>query len=577
MWKIPFEARGMRLEGKGLSSALPAGSREYLQCEFKVDDRWEEMAKTAVFCHPGAPETGVAVLLDEQNCCVIPEKLVAGPGQLLVGLVGVLGEQRITTNPVKLRLTRGTPCRGWESAELPELVLYHQLLEQVKAHRQETGEAVREFRAYQETGEQNAALAAENARISQQAAEVAEAALRDLENLRGPKGEKGDTGPQGPKGEPGEKGEPGTSGEKGEKGDAFTYADFTPEQLAALRGEQGPKGDKGEPGERGPAGARGPEGKQGPQGEAGPRGPQGNAFAFEDFTLAQLERIRGEKGDAFTYQDFTAEQLEGLRGPKGEQGPRGEKGDKGDAFTYIDFTLEQLAALQGPKGEKGDRGEKGDPGEQGRPLTFGDLTANQILSLKGEQGLRGEQGPKGEKGDPGEKGEKGDPFVYGDFSEEQLAGLRGPKGEPGEKGEDGAVGPQGEAGPQGPKGETGPMGEPVTVNGKTGASIELTAQDVGAEPLGAVTSAMARVGGLVLLSGGWEKKADGLYYQELPLEGLTAAHRVDFDLEYALEQRLGAAIRPCNQNGRLLAVTAQQPEETLTVQYTLILTKEAAE
>lgn len=43
----------------------------------------------------------------------------------------------------------------------------------------------------------------------------------------------------------------------GPKGDAFTYADFTPEQLKALKGEQGPagadgvKGDKGDPGQDG--------------------------------------------------------------------------------------------------------------------------------------------------------------------------------------------------------------------------------------------------------------------------------------------------------------------------------------
>ena len=63
----------------------------------------------------------------------------------------------------------------------------------------------------------------------------------------GPQGEKGDTGPQGPQGPQGEKGEPGQQGEKGE---AFTYDDFTPEQLEALKG---PKGDTGDPGPQGSA------------------------------------------------------------------------------------------------------------------------------------------------------------------------------------------------------------------------------------------------------------------------------------------------------------------------------------
>lgn len=44
---------------------------------------------------------------------------------------------------------------------------------------------------------------------------------------------------------PGAQGLPGEQGLKGDKGDPFTYADFTAEQLAALKG---PKGDKGEDG-----------------------------------------------------------------------------------------------------------------------------------------------------------------------------------------------------------------------------------------------------------------------------------------------------------------------------------------
>lgn len=69
------------------------------------------------------------------------------------------------------------------------------------------------------------------------------------------KGEKGETGKTGPQGEPGPQGIPGENGEQGPigpegkqgiqgiqgpKGEPFTYEDFTPEQLAALKG---PKGD----------------------------------------------------------------------------------------------------------------------------------------------------------------------------------------------------------------------------------------------------------------------------------------------------------------------------------------------
>ena len=51
--------------------------------------------------------------------------------------------------------------------------------------------------------------------------------------LKGPKGDKGDKGDKGP---------------KGEKGDAFTYSDFTAEQLASLKGEKGDPGAAGKDG-----------------------------------------------------------------------------------------------------------------------------------------------------------------------------------------------------------------------------------------------------------------------------------------------------------------------------------------
>ena len=130
-------------------------------------------------------------------------------------------------------------------------------------------------------------------------------------------GAKGDTGPQGPKGDTGETGEQGPKGDtgaKGDKGDAFTYADFTTEQLAALKGEKGDKGDTGATGPKGETGEVGPEGPQGPQG------------------------IQGEKGDT---------------GATGPQGPQGEKGDKGDA------------GPQGPQGETGPQGPQGEQGVQG--------------------------------------------------------------------------------------------------------------------------------------------------------------------------------------------------------------------
>ena len=71
---------------------------------------------------------------------------------------------------------------------------------------------------------------------------------RGPQGEKGEKGEKGDIGPQGPRGE---------TGPQGEKGDPFTYADFTAEQLAALKGEKGDTGPQGLKGDTGQKGADG--------------------------------------------------------------------------------------------------------------------------------------------------------------------------------------------------------------------------------------------------------------------------------------------------------------------------------
>ena len=99
---------------------------------------------------------------------------------------------------------------------------------------------------------------------------------------------------------------------KGEKGDPFTYDDFTPEQLLALKGENGIDGksayqlavEKGFvgteaewvaslKGETGPIGPQGEVGPQGLKGETGATGPQG---------------IQGPKGDSYqiTEADYAA-------------------------------------------------------------------------------------------------------------------------------------------------------------------------------------------------------------------------------------------------------------------------------
>ena len=59
--------------------------------------------------------------------------------------------------------------------------------------------------------------------------------IQGIQGIQGEKGEKGDTGATGLQGIQGIQGVKGDNGDKGDKGDAFTYADFTPTQIAELQ------------------------------------------------------------------------------------------------------------------------------------------------------------------------------------------------------------------------------------------------------------------------------------------------------------------------------------------------------
>lgn len=91
---------------------------------------------------------------------------------------------------------------------------------------------------------------------------------------------------------------------KGDKGDAFTYEDFTPEQLEALRGpqgvpgiqgEQGEQGIQGIPGERGPQGEPGQDGKDGADGKDGKDGKDG-VILYPVFNVTADMHLESEEG-----------------------------------------------------------------------------------------------------------------------------------------------------------------------------------------------------------------------------------------------------------------------------------------
>lgn len=181
----------------------------------------------------------------------------------------------------------------------------------------------------------------------------------------------------------------GSVGPKGDKGDAFTYEDFTPEQLEALRGPRGYQGEQGPQGEQGIQGIQGPQGIQGETGPQGEQGPKGNATVVLDFygdesysldwfiehtakgyvlDLRYVKNIDEVKvGDICIVNGTVSDQAYANCTYSGiatsiETSRRqvtlkcngdfryAQKGEKGDPFRYQDFTPAQLESLKGPQG-----------------------------------------------------------------------------------------------------------------------------------------------------------------------------------------------------------------------------------
>ena len=236
----------------------------------------------------------------------------------------------------------------------------------------------------------------------------------------------------------------------------------------------GIKGDKGEKGDIGTTGVTGPAGVQGPQGETGQVfAPSISNDGVLSWTLGASEivpdsrNIKGPQGIQGVQGTQGAQGIQGIAGATGAQGPQGATGATGAAgadgqsFT-VHGRYNTLLALQTdhPTGTDGDAWAVGSIADNDVYVwDVTDSTWKNIGPIVGPQGAQGVQGIQGAKGDTGAQGAQG------------AQGIQGI---------------QGEQGIQGPEGAQGPKGDPTTVNGKTGASITLTASDVGALPSSAI-------------------------------------------------------------------------------------------
>ena len=203
-----------------------------IEVRFVFSEEWNGLYKTAVF---RGSDTAVDVLITGDACAVPPEVLTTPGGDLTIGVYGTDGTGALVIPTVYAdagRIQRGAEPSGVDP-EPPTPSLVDQILAAAQAA-------------------QTAAEYAEE--VAQSVRDDADSGAFDgAQGPQGPAGPQGPQGIQGPKGDKGDAGATGATGPQGPKGDAFTYQDFTQEQLAALTGPQGPQGSQGPAGPQGPA------------------------------------------------------------------------------------------------------------------------------------------------------------------------------------------------------------------------------------------------------------------------------------------------------------------------------------
>lgn len=295
-----------------------SGTQGVDSVHYTTDEEWEGFTLYGVFSNG----KHIYYTSCEAGVTVIPAGVLERSGMIYIGLMGENGTKRITSSLLPYRLGKGSdPNDIADAGKIDSLV---SRLEKVLGEMDLTGAVVRGATFIPTVSDEGVISWTNNQDLQNP----------ESKNIKGP---------------------------KGDKGDPFIYSDFTPDQLAGLKGDKGDKGEKGDP------------------------------FKYSDFTQPQLEGLRGPqglKGDPFEYSDFTPEQLEGLRGPQGIQGVQGEKGETGP---------------RGPQGEKGETGPQGPQGIQG---------------VQGPIGPIGPIGPQGPKGVDGSTS-------FEDLTEEQKESLKG--------------------------------------------------------------------------------------------------------------------------------------------------------
>ena len=198
------------------------GSKDYLALQFLFSSDWKDLNKVCYLQHGE-----VSHPIDVVDSLVEVPEWFTEQDSFDITLFGKSGTQEVPTNVVSLRLAKSNALWTPDAPE-PQPSWLAKIID-LNNHPPIPGD-----NGYWMLWDTDSGAYVES-----------DLPLPDIsvgpQGPQGPKGEQGpqgEPGPEGPAGEKGDTGPQGPKGDKGDKGDAFTYADFTAEQLAALKGEK---------------------------------------------------------------------------------------------------------------------------------------------------------------------------------------------------------------------------------------------------------------------------------------------------------------------------------------------------
>ena len=99
--KLEFEVRQQEAKVLGGNNELVAESRNYVFAHFTFTNDWRELTKTIFFKQ--GESTFITLVLDQNDCCLVPKELLANDGDFTIHVTGSgIDGTIITTNPLKV-------------------------------------------------------------------------------------------------------------------------------------------------------------------------------------------------------------------------------------------------------------------------------------------------------------------------------------------------------------------------------------------------------------------------------------------------------------------------------------------